>query len=66
MNFQSDSFDYFIVIGFDEDMESAWVRCVSLKNNKLILTESGIAGNSVGEISEKIINILSAAPPNKF
>lgn len=66
LNFKPDAFDYFIVIGFDEDQEKAWVRCLSIKNNKLILTESGISGNSVEEISEKIVNILSANIPDKF
>lgn len=65
-NFQPDSFDYFIVIGFDEDQENAWIRCISIKNNKLILTESEIKGKGVGEISEKIINTLTSDPPKKF
>jgi len=66
MNYQSDSFDYFILIGFDEDLEKAWIRCLSLKKNKLILTESGIKGKNVQDISEKIINILSTDLPKKF
>ena len=66
MNYQTDSFDYFIVIGFDEDLEKAWIRCISLKKNKLILTESGIKGKNVQDISEKIINILSTDLPNRF
>ncbi len=58
--------DYFIIIGFDEDMQKAWIRCISLKNNRLILAESGINGSDVKEISEKIINILSSDLPKKF
>lgn len=65
-NFQENSFDYFVVIGFNKDLKNAWIRCISIKHNRLIVTESGITGSSVEEISDKIINTLSSDLPGKF
>jgi len=66
INFQPYSFDYFIIIGFDKDIKNAWVRCVSIKNNRLILSESAINGSNIPEISEKIIKSLTSELPKKY
>lgn len=64
--FQSDTFDYFLIIGFDKDRKKAWIRCQSLKNSKLITTESNISGSDVEDISGKIIQTLTSEMPDKF
>jgi len=64
--FNESPFDYFMIIGFDEDKESAWIRCVSFKNNRLIVSQSSIKGKSVEEISQKIVNAISGSLPEKF
>lgn len=63
---QPDSFDYFIVIGFDKSKENAWMWCISLKDNRLVVTESGITGGDIEEITGKVINTLSSDLPGKL
>ena len=65
-NFQDDTFDYIIIIGFDEDKKTAWIRCQSLKTSRLILAESEIKGSDVEEITEKILKTLTSELPDKF
>lgn len=65
-NFQADTFDYIIIIGFDEDKKTAWIRCQSLKTSRLIVAESGIEGSDVEEITEKILKTLTSELPDKF
>ncbi len=64
--FQTDAFDYFLIIGFDKDRKKAWIRCQSLKNSRLITTESNISGRDVEELTDKIIQTLTSEMPDKF
>ena len=59
----NDSIDYIVIIGFDECRSNAWVRCLDVKNNKLIITESGIKGSSISEITKNIIFSLTTGLP---
>jgi TolB-like protein len=59
----TDNSDYLIIIGFDSSRTTAWVRCINVKNNKLIITESGIRGSSVPEITKNIISSLTTGLP---
>jgi len=59
----TDNADYIIIIGFDPDRSKAWVRCLNIKNNKLIVTESGISGSSISEIAKNIIISLTTGIP---
>jgi hypothetical protein len=61
--FDKNATDYVIIIGFDEDKTSAWMRCLTLKDNRLIVTQTGIEGSSVNEISKKIIQSLTTGLP---
>ena len=63
-DFDKNSTDYLIIIGFDEDKTTAWIRCLTIKDNRLLLTETGIEGSSVNEISKKIINSLTTGLPS--
>lgn len=57
--------DYLIIIGFDEDREIAWYRCIEIKSNRLISFEYGFEGGSVNEIVKKIITGLTTPPAVK-
>ena len=63
--FNTDAIDYFIIIGFNENRTDAWIRCLSLKDNKLIITETGIAGSSIDEIGKNIIKSITTGLPEK-
>ncbi|HOP61889.1 MAG TPA: hypothetical protein PK358_02185 [Spirochaetota bacterium] len=58
LDFDRGSFEYLIIIGFNDDKNTAWIRGISLKDNKLITAESEITGGNIEEISVKIINSL--------
>jgi len=62
-SFNSDQADYIMIIGFDEDKSNAWIRCLNLKDNKLLITESGITGSSINEITKNIITIITTGLP---
>lgn len=62
--FDNDSTDYLIIIGFDDDRTNAWIRCVSIKDNRLLITESGIEGSSINEIAKKILNSITTGLPS--
>jgi len=64
--FSNNSIDYIIIIGFDDCKSNAWIRCLSLKDNKLIITESEISGSSIDEITRKIIQSITTGLPNKI
>jgi len=53
---------YIILIGFDDDREEAWYRCIDIKTNRLISMEYGIEGDDVAEITQKILTSLNAPP----
>jgi hypothetical protein len=55
--------DYIIIIGFDSTRSNAWIRCININNNKLIITESGIKGSSIPEITKNIITSLTTGLP---
>lgn len=57
------SIDYIVIIGFDECRSNAWVRCIDVKNNNLIITESGIKGSSISEITKNIIISMTTDLP---
>ena len=52
--FDNNSTDYLIIIGFNDDRTNAWIRCLSIKDNRLLAAESGIKGSSINEIAKKI------------
>jgi len=59
-------FDYSIIIGFNKEKNSAWIRCIDVKRYKLILTETGITGSDISEITQKLIDSLSSKLPENF
>lgn len=61
--FDKDSTDYLMIIGFDEDRANAWIRCLTIKDNRLLVTETGIEGSSVNEITKKIIHSITTGLP---
>ncbi len=61
----TDNSDYLIIIGFDSSRSNAWVRCINFKNNKLIITESGIKGSSIPEITKNVIISLTTGLSDK-
>jgi hypothetical protein len=65
-SFNADAIDYIIIIGFDDDKTTAWIRCLDLKDNKLIITESGITGSSVDEIAKSIIKSITSGLPGNI
>ncbi len=50
--------DYLIIIGFDDDHETAWIRCINMSNKRLIYTQSEIESDTVSSITQKIIDGL--------
>ncbi len=60
-----DSIDYIVIIGFDDSKSNAWIRCLSLKDNKLLITETGIEGSSIDEITKNIIKSMTTGLPEK-
>ncbi len=64
--FSTDDIDYIIIIGFNETKTNAWIRCLNLKNNKLIITETGIQGSSITDITKNIIKSISTGLPEKI
>jgi len=61
-----DAIDYIIIIGFDDNKSTAWIRCLNLKNNKLVITETGIAGSSIDDITKKIIKSMTTDLPGNL
>ena len=64
--FNADAIDYIVVIGFDEDKTNAWIRCLNLKDNKLIITETGITGSSIDDITKNIIKSMTSGLPESL
>lgn len=61
--FNTDSIDYLLIIGFDENRSCAWIRCLNLKDNRLVITESGIKGSSMNDITKNIIKSITTGLP---
>ncbi len=51
--------DYLIIIGFDEDRESAWIRCIDMNKRDLILMQTGLEGDSIEEITGSVIKRMN-------
>jgi hypothetical protein len=47
--------DYLLIIGFNDNRNKAWIRCINLKTGNMIFTASAISGSSVGDITKKIM-----------
>jgi len=47
--------DYLLIIGFNDNKNEAWIRCVNLQTGNLIFTASDISGSSVGDITKKLL-----------
>jgi len=58
--------DYIIIIGFNEEKDNVWIRCLNLKDNKLLITEAGITGSSINEIAGKIIKSMTTGLPGNL
>ncbi len=50
--------DYLLIIGFNDNRNEAWIRCVNLQTGNMIFTASAISGSSVGDITKKIMATL--------
>lgn len=61
----SNSADYLLVVGFSSGRGSAWIRCLNLKDNRLIITETEINGSSIDDITKKIITSISTQLADK-
>jgi len=62
----ADAIDYIIIIGFNEDKTNAWIRCLNLKDNNLLVTETGITGSSIDEITKNIIKSITTGLPENI
>ncbi len=63
-SFTADPVEYILIIGFSEAKDNAWIRCLNLKDNRLIIMETGIDGSTIDEITMKIIaSITTGLPP---
>lgn len=51
--------DYIVIIGFDKTHHIAWYRCLDIKNNNLMSLEYGIYGDTINEVTSKIIKNIS-------
>jgi hypothetical protein len=51
--------DYLLIIGFNDNRNEAWIRCINLKTGNLIFTESAISGSSIEDITRKIMGNIS-------
>jgi len=51
--------DYLIIIGFNDDHDTAWARCLNMANKRLVYTQSGISYSSIDEITRQIIGKLT-------
>jgi len=65
-SFSADDIDYIIIIGFNKSKNNAWIRCLNLKNNKLLITESEIEGSSINKIANKIIKSMTTGLPENI
>ncbi len=54
------SIDYLLIAGFAKNRGSAWVRCISMKNQNLMWMQSNISGWNVSSIGELITKSMSA------
>lgn len=61
-----DQVNYLIIIGFNKNKSSAWIRCLDLKDNKLLITQTGITGSSINEITKNIIKSITTGLPGKI
>lgn len=52
--------DYIIIIGFNDDHDTAWYRCIDIRNNRLMSFQYGIEGDTVDEVTQKIITDLTS------
>jgi hypothetical protein len=52
--------DNLIVIGFDQKVQKAWVRCLNVREKDLVWMQSNITGKTSGEIAAKMIEKMSA------
>jgi len=54
--------DALLIIGFNRPKNSAWARCINIKDKKLILMQSNIKGSDISEIGSKISGSLIKKP----
>lgn len=47
--------DYLLIIGFNDNRNEAWIRCINLQTGNLIYTESVVSGSTVSDITKKIL-----------
>jgi len=59
-------FDYSLIISVDKDTNKAWVRCISIKDFKLVYLEKNIDALEIDQLARKIIMELSTNMPEKF
>lgn len=57
---QDGELDYIIIIGFNDDHDTAWYRCIDIRTNRLMSFQYGIEGDSVDEVTQKIITALTS------
>ncbi len=58
----SGSIDYLLIVGFDSGRDKAWIRCINMGKNRLILTKSEIEDSSINGIGKKIIASMMSLP----
>ncbi len=52
--------DNLLIIGINKKKKNAWVRCIDLKEKKLIWLQKDIKGKNITDIANNIINNMSA------
>jgi|GEM_PF-673949 hypothetical protein len=57
---QDKELEYIIIIGFNDDHDTAWYRCIDIKNNRLMSFRSDIKGDTVDEVTQKIITDMTS------
>jgi len=57
---QDKELEYIIIIGFNDDHDTAWYRCIDIKNNRLMSFRYGIEGDTVDEVTQKIITDMTS------
>lgn len=57
---QDSDLDYIIIIGFNGCHDSAWYRCIDIRNNRIMSFQYGIEGDSVDDVTKKIITDMTS------
>ncbi|MDR3237964.1 MAG: hypothetical protein LBT84_05625 [Spirochaetia bacterium] len=58
--------DCLIIVGFDKNDKSAWIRGIDLKSRNLVWINQKITGSSIYEVSKKMIQQMQTPLPSPF